>query len=113
MRTILDMKSTPVGDMNQMKATVQGWLKNFKPSMNWAQEWNKVLQPMYGIEYQRLLKGIDAVFETSFDPKLFSVVSYGVVGQVTQRAYAIVERIRKTVKNKTWYDVRIKKFYWI
>lgn len=113
MRTILDMKLAPSGDIQQRKTMVQGWIKNFKSAVNWSTDWNRIFQPIYGIEYQRLLKGIDAVFETSFDPKLFSVVSYGVVGQVTQRAYAIVERIRKTVKNKTLYDVKIKKFYWI
>ncbi len=112
-RTALEMKPAQFADNKQKKTVVQGWLKNFQPSMNWEQDWNKVFQPMYGIDYQRLPKGIDAVFETSFDPRLFSVVSYGVVGDVTQRAYAIVERIRRTIKNKTWYDLKIKKFYWI
>ena len=112
-RDVLDMKRSSVTDVKQRRTAVQGWMKNFKPSISGAQEWNKIFQPVYGVEFQRLLKGIDAVFETSFDPTLFSVVSYGIIGGVVQRAYAIVERLKRVEKKKTWYDVKIKKFYWI
>jgi len=112
MREIFDMKPI-VGDIKKRKTLVQNWMKNFKPSVTNAQEWNRLFQPIYGIEFQRLLKGIEAVFESSFDPTLFSVVSYGIIGGVTQRAYAIIERFKRVEKKKTWYDVKIKKFYWI
>ena len=112
-RDLLDMKRSGATDMKQRKTMVQSWMKNFKPTIHGAQEWNKIFQPVYGIEFQRLLKGIDAVFESSFDPTLFSVVSYGIIGGVMQRAYAIVERFKRVDKKKTWYDVKIKKFYWI
>ncbi len=112
-RDVLDMKRSAATDIKQRRMMVQGWMKNFKPSITGAQEWNKIFQPVYGIEFQRLLKGIDAVFETSFDPTLFSVVSYGIIGGVVQRAYAIVERLKRVEKKKTWYDMKIKKFYWI
>ncbi len=88
-------------------------MKNYKSPFSIAADWKVLFQPIYGIEFQRLPKGIDAVFATTFDPKLFSVVSYGMVGEVTLRAYAILERIRRVVKEKTWYDIKIKKFYWI
>ncbi len=112
-RGALDMKRTLVSDAKKIKAMAGERVKNFKSTINVAQDWNKLFQPMYGIAYQRLPKGIDAVLETTFDPKVFSVVSYGVVGDVMQRVYAIIERTRQVAKNKTWYDVRMKKFYWI
>jgi len=112
-RGILDMKRTAVTDIKKAEGMIRELVKKFKPSITISQDWNKIFQPLYGTEFQRLPKGIDAVFETTFDPKLFSVVSYGIVGQVTQRLYAIIERSRRVTKNKTWYDVKIKKFYWI
>jgi hypothetical protein len=112
-RDVLDIKPGKAANMKQRKTVVQNWMKNFKPAIRGAQEWNKIFQPIYGIEFQRLLKGIDAVFESSFDPTLFSVVSYGIIGGVVQRAYAIVERLKRVENKKTWYDMKIKKFYWI
>lgn len=113
MQDVLEIKQRKQPEVKKRKEQVSNWLKNFKPSASNAQEWNKIFAPIYGIEFQRLLKGIDAVFETSFDPTLFSVVSYGIIGGVIQRAYAIVERLKRVEKKKTWYDVKIKKFYWI
>lgn len=111
LRGVLDMKRAISAVPG--KERIQEIVKHFKPNVTIAKEWNTIFQPIYGIEFQRLLKGIDAVFETTFDPKLFSVVSYGIVGNVTLRAYAILERIRRFAKQKTWYDIKIKKFYWI
>ncbi len=108
MRGALDMQGT-----SPQLTLREDLMKNFKSHVTVANDWKLLFQPIYGIELQRLPTGIDAVFATTFDPKLFSVVSYGVVGSVTVRAYAILERIRRVVKQKTWYDIKIKKFYWI
>ena len=113
MRGVLDMKRISVTAEKPMKEVSQEVLKKFKPQISLSKDWNSVFQPIYGIEFQRLPKGIDAVFETTFDPKLFSVVSYGMVGDVTLRAYAILERVKRFEKQETWYDIKIKKFYWI
>lgn len=113
MRTLLGMKrgsGVAQGESTQTRAEL---LKKFKPSINLAQDWKTIFAPIYGIEFAQLPKGIDAVFETTFDPRLFSVVSYGVVGDVTVRVYAILERVRRFAKQKSWYDIKIKKFYWI
>ena len=88
-------------------------VKNFKPSINWKQDWQTVGKPRYGVELTQLPKGIEATFDTTFDPSLFSVVSYGKVGDVVQKVYAIVARSERTVKNKQIIDVAIKKLYWI
>jgi hypothetical protein len=109
MRGVLDMKRV----LAATKLNPEELKKRFKTNIAIAKDWNPSLQPLYGIEFGRLPKGIDAVFETTFDPQLFSVVSYGIVGNVTLRAYAILERVRRVVKQKTWYDIKIKKFYWI
>ncbi len=112
-RGLFEMKRVGQTDEKKKKEMIQELVKKFKPNMNVAQDWNTLFQPLYGIEFNRLFKGIEAIFESSFDPKIFSVVSYGVVGEVTQRVYAILERMRHVDKEKTWYDVKIRKFYWI
>ncbi len=112
-RGVFEMKRVGQTEEKKKKEMIQELVKKFKPNMNVAQDWNTLFQPLYGIEFKRLFKGIEAIFESSFDPKIFSVVSYGVVGEVTQRVYAILERMRHVDKDKTWYDVKIRKFYWI
>ena len=113
MRGLLDAQRIVRHDEKKKKEMIQELLKKFKSKISIAQDWPTLFQPLYGIEFKRLPKGIEAFFASSFDPKIFSVVSYGKVGEVTQRVYAILERIRRVDKNKTWYDVKIRKFYWI
>ncbi len=112
-RDVLEMKRAVPVDQKAKKDMVQELLKKLKPTVAIAADWNTIFQPLYGIEFKRLPKGIEGFLDTTFDPKIFSVVSYGIVGNITQRVYAILERIRRTDKNKTWYDVKIRKFYWI
>ena len=112
-RGIFEMKRSGQTDETKKKEMIQSLIKKFKPVIDPAKEWNGLFQPLYGIEFKRLFKGLEAFFDSSFDPKIFSVVSYGVIGQVTQRLYVILERVRHVDKDKTWYDVKIRKFYWI
>lgn len=110
-RAVLDMKR--VSNKPFSKEQIEAITKKFKPTTSITNDWNSLFQPIYGIAFQRLPKGIDAVFETTFDPKLFSVVSYGKVGNMSIGVYAILERVKRLVKQKTEYNVLIKKFYWI
>lgn len=111
-RGLFNMKRG-ITDIKQRKVVVHEWLKNFKTTIEPSRDWNTVFRPIYGIEFQQLPKGTDVVFNASFDPQTFSVVSYGVVGRMVQRAYVIVDRITRAEQGKTWYDVAIKKFYWL
>lgn len=113
LRGALDMKRISSASSTGTQEMSQELQKKFKSNVTAPQDWNALMQPIYGIEFQRLPKGIEAVFETTFDPQLFSVVSYGIVGDITLRAYAILERVKRFAKQKTWYDIKIKKFYWI
>lgn len=113
MLALLGLKRATNKDVKQRKEMVQKEMKNFKPTAQWAQDWDKIVKPWYGVEFKSLPKGVDSILETTFDPKLFSVISYGEVGNVTQRVYAILERISQQDKNKTYYYVKVKKLYWI
>lgn len=113
MRNLFDMQLVTPNDQKKKQSMIQDLLKKYKTSISVEKDWDTFFKPLYGIDFKRLPKGIEQFFATSFDPNIFSVVSYGKVGQITQRVYAILERIRHTDKNKTWYDVKIRKFYWI
>jgi len=108
---LFGLNRSQAGDMeNRKKLTEQG-IKNFKPNIQWKTEWDKVLKPIYGREFNTLNKQIEFLFESQFGPKTFSVVSYGTVGDVTQRIFAIVEIV--TSGNNEVAVVKIKKLYWI
>jgi hypothetical protein len=100
-------------EVKQRKEMIKNWIQHFSAETNWQLKWNELLKPVYGIELQSLPNGIDSVLDNKFDPKMFCVVSYGKVGDVVQRAYAMVERIVRNEKDSVSYDCKIKKFYWI
>lgn len=105
-------RATP--EVKQRKEMIKSWIQHFSSDTNWQQKWNELLKPVYGIELQSLPNGIDSVLDNKFDPRMFCVVSYGRVGEVIQRAYAMIERIEHKGKDSvSYYDCKIKKFYWI
>lgn len=110
---VLGIKRAAVGDSNGRKEMTKEWLSKFTPTTNWSSQWNAILKPVYGVELQSLPNGIDSVLQERFDPSFFSVISYGTVAGITQRIYAIVERVKKTVNGKTHYEGKLRKFYWM
>lgn len=100
-------------DSKKRAEQVGEWLKNFKQKANWQQDWKTILQPMYGKELRTLPKNIDSMLSDTFDPHFFSVRVHAKVGEVTQRAYAILERNKRSQDNNNEYDVVLKKLYWL
>jgi len=110
---LFGLKQTNFGDVQQRKQMVNQWLKNFKKTTKWGQDWNTQLKPVYEKEFQSLPPGIDSIFSTIFEPKMFSILSYATVGNITQRLFTIVERIKSSQNGQTVYDVKIRKLYWL
>ena len=113
MSGILGLPRVEVDDIKKRKEQVEGWLKNFKEKSNWQQDWQKILQPMYGKELRTLPKHIDSILSSSFAPRYFSVLVHAHVEKVTQIVYAIIERNKSSQGDGTEYDVVIKKLYWL
>ncbi|MGB8367574.1 MAG: hypothetical protein WCD44_04410, partial [Candidatus Babeliales bacterium] len=65
---LLGLKQATFGDIKQRKEMVEKWLKNFKKTVKWKQDWNTQLKPVYEKELQSLPQGIDSIFSTTFDP---------------------------------------------
>lgn len=100
-------------DSKKRAEQVGEWLKNFKQKANWQQDWKTILQPMYGKELRTLPKNIDSMLSDTFDPHFFSVRVHAKVGEVTQRAYAILERNKRSQSNNSEYDIVLRKLYWL
>lgn len=110
---LLDLKRQDAADKEGRKKLALQWTKEFKLNSAWATDWNKIMKPIYGKDFASLPKGIDFLLNTKFDPKTFSVLSYGKVGDVVQKLLAIVERVA-TIKDSTvTATVKIKKLYWL
>ncbi len=88
-------------------------LKEFKPQYSWPADWDKSLSKFYGKEFKALPKGIQSLLGTTFEPHIFSVISYGTVGKISHRLFAILERDRAGDDLEQPANVSIKKLYWI
>ena len=110
---LFGLSQVELQDSKKRTEQVGEWLKNFKQKANWQEDWKTILQPMYGKELRTLPKNIDSVLSDTFDPHFFSVRVHAQVGEVTQRAYAILERNKRSQGNNVEYDITLKKLYWL
>lgn len=85
-------------------------VKDFQPAHNWRNDWNKLLSPIYGKDFEGLPKGIDLMLSVRFDPAAFSVVSYGVVDEVKQGIFTILVKKQQPDGSVSFIPV---KTYWI
>jgi len=110
---LLELKRAESGDREQREKMVETVLKQFKKTANWKADWKQLLQPLYQKELQSLPSGIESVLGTTFDPRVFSIVVHATVDSVTQRLYAIVERIQQDGEGAAQTQVQIRKVYWL
>lgn len=113
MRALLDLKRVEPQDKDE-KESMKERLKKFKTQATWSSDWNTLLAPLYGKDFSKLPQGIDVLLRPTFGGATFSVLSYGVVGSITQKIVAIVERRESSSKERdARFDVIIKKLYWL
>jgi hypothetical protein len=98
-----ELKNGPIADA----------IKNFKGSYSWPTDWNNTFSKLYKKDFNSLPKGITRLLGTQFGPETFSVLSYGTVGQITHRIYAILERDTTNREAKEPTKITIKKLYWL
>lgn len=95
------------------KEAIANAVKNFKNSYSWPDDWNKIFSKFYNKDFNTLPKNIANLFGSTFGPETFSVLSYGTVGQITHRLFAIVQRDTTDRDDKEPAKVLIKKLYCI
>ncbi len=106
---VLGFKRAQANDVAERKKGVAQWLKPFKLKSQWQTDWNKLLKPLYGKEFNSIPKSLQPFLSGTFEADVFSILSYATVGRVTQRLLAIVERPKKGDSS----EMIIKKVYWL
>jgi hypothetical protein len=89
-RALLDLARVKQTDPNMLTPEQ---LKQLKTQINWPTEWDTFLKSLYGKDYASLPKQITPFFKPKFEGKHFAITTYGTVGKVTVKYYAIIERI--------------------
>lgn len=80
----------------------------------WEKDWDTYLAPRYGKKYADLPAFVRPLLATKFEPRMFSVLSYGKIGRVTQKVLAIIElTVATTQKKEKRYDANIRTIYWL
>lgn len=110
---LLGVKRAERGDIEGRKQAVEQIAKEFKSTFQFPADWKKYFEPLYGTEFKSLSKGVEFILNTKFEPKIFSVLSYGSVGSVTLKMLAILQREKTTKDKRIAYSVTIKKIYWL
>lgn len=77
--------------------------------INWQNDWDTYLKPLYQKEYKALPKELLPFLSSKFEPRVFSVLCYAKVGRVGQKLLAILEK--STVKKGE--VITVKKLYWL
>mgnify|MGYP000949842878 CR=1 FL=1 len=93
------------------KSFAESALKSFKVSYSWPADWNTIFAKLYKKDFASLPKDIQGLLRTSFGPETFSVLSYGKVGDITHRLFAILVHDTTDRQEKGPAKVHIKKLY--
>ncbi len=110
---MLSLPDAHYNDREERKKNVEKWLAPFKTSGTSKIDWNTLFEQVFKKKLNTLPKNSESLFDTEMTPRIFSLISEAKVGKITQRFFAILERIKNTNKEKIQYNVTIKKLYWL
>ncbi len=97
--SILGLQRPRADDARTRQKEFDKLIETYKPEMSkqWEENW-AILEELYGKRPINLSEFV-SIFSKQFGPTIFSVLSYGKVGHVEQRALAIIKK--EKVKQKT------------
>ncbi len=111
MKKILDI---PV---DSEKKDITELLNAYNDQANWKSDWNKILRSWYEKDFNNLPKGIESILSRKSVPKLFSVLSYAIIGKTTVKMLAIVQLDKKEKKSdgkkSEVVEVTIRNLFWL
>jgi len=109
---LLNLDTAKTDDIEKRTKKIKKSLEQFTIKTTWENDWNKKLTSVYGKNFNIVPKFIKPILATRFGPTVFSVLSYGKVGEVTQRFLAIVEKGKPSQEQDGRANVTIRKLYW-
>lgn len=89
-----------------MKKVIEG----LKDSLEWKTAWDQLMFPLYGKKYESLPQPLTKLFSSTVGASEISVVSYGKVGNVTQKLLVLLNQNLESDGRVTY---AIKKLYWL
>jgi len=113
MKRIIGIKFKENEKIENKKKKINGLLKHFKLDLSLPADWNKIFSTLYNVKYNNLPNWIKKAMSAKFEPAVFSVLSYGTVGSVTQKLFAVLERKKIKQDKKIVVKFDVKKFYWL
>jgi hypothetical protein len=108
---LFSLKQADEGTIEEREQSTKEWLKQFKPTAQWAQDWKTMLLPVHGKDFKNIPQELAFMLSTKFEPTMFSVLSYATVGNATHKICAIIERYKQPDKDA--YNARVRKIYWL
>lgn len=106
---IVGLKRAETGDVPAREKEIEQLLKGMKSIEGDIKiTWEKVLQKLYGKELKAVPTDFTSLLAQNFEAKTFGILSYGIVGNITQKVFAIIERNKNAQVPYT-----IKKLYWL
>jgi len=106
---IVGLMRAQTGDTPAREKEVEQLLKGIKSIEGDLKiTWEKVLQKLYGKELKAVPSEFSSLLAQNFEAKTFGVLSYGTVGKITQKVFAIIERNKNAQVPYT-----IKRLYWL
>ena len=76
----------------------------FKDSVEWANSWDTILQPVYGISYSQIPAEIKGILTLTFWPHIFSIVACTTVDAKKSMLQVVVKQ-KNSKNNALMYDV--------
>lgn len=99
------LASEPAKREEQIKKITHGLTSSIK----WQESWDKVLQPIFKKNYKDLPKEYTKRFGTASRARFISVLCYGKIGDITQCASALLQRLEEDGK----VSFIVQKIYWL
>lgn len=112
-QSILGIKPQGGQPSQERAKKITEWLQGAKQDIITSTNWKQIIHNLYDIKEEEVSKDFFVLYDASSEPRIFSVLVEGIVGAITVRLYAIVERVKTGGKNSSDYDIKIRKLYWI
>ena len=85
-------------------------IEGIKDTLEWKTAWDQLLLPLNGKKYESLPQPLTKLFAPAVGASEISVVSYGKVGNVTQKVLVVLSQ---TLESDGRVAYTIKKLYWL
>ena len=98
------------GEEKKKEDATKKMIEGIKDTLEWKTAWDQLLLPLNGKKYESLPQPLTKLFASAVGASEISVVSYGKVGNVTQKVLVVLSQ---TLESDGRVAYTIKKLYWL